>query len=192
MFAAMIASLCMTSCLAASAPDDIQPATMTRPYLLGLYPDPYKIWIIPRTNVGSLGPPTFDTKYLSFGVVSEDLNSGNLQAVIVLDYQGSAAGSQGDLLTHIETIPPGHIDDPEPRYVDRMPFTIPTTAVPGCHSLTLIVTHAFEAFSWTPARKWDVAYAVWWLDVDDDVTTPSASLARCSAVFPRDAGTGVP
>jgi hypothetical protein len=68
-----------------------------------------------------------------------------------------------------------------------MPYTI-RAGTEGCHSLTLVVTHSFKGFDPTPAdAAKDAAYAVWWVDVDDDPTAPT-TLSRCSAAFPRDGG----
>jgi hypothetical protein len=186
----MIAIAPVASCLLAPTPSDIQAARVTPPYLSAFYPDPLKIWIVPRISAAPNGPPTFAPREISFDVVSEDLASSNLNAAIVLDYQGPASASPGQVVGSSFVIPPGHLDDPEPRHV-TITFVIPASTEAGCHSLTLVVTHQFKGFLPVPAHDGDAAYAVWWLDVDDDITAPKASLSRCAAEFPHasDGGT---
>jgi hypothetical protein len=184
----MVASAAAASCLVSPTPTDIQPAQVTPPYLSALSPDAFKIWIISRISGAASGPATFEPKYISFNVVSEDLGS-NLYAVLVLD---KSSTSPGVLLTDTPVIiPPGHVDDPKPRRPEPISFTIPAGTPAGCHSLTLIVTHQFVTFRPIPAQDWDAAYAVWWLDVDDDTAAPKANLSRCAAEYPHasDAGT---
>ena len=76
------------------------------------------------------------------------------------------------------SIPPGHLDDPAPRHA-KMVFTVPAGTAAGCHSLALIVTHQFLPLQPIPAKAGDVAYAVWSLDVDDDMAAPSRTMAPC-------------
>jgi hypothetical protein len=187
----MVSLVAAASCLVSSAPTDIEPAKVTPPYLSRLSPDPLKILIIPRISADRSGTGTFAPGAISFDVVSEDLGS-NLYAVLVLD---KSSTSPGFLLTDPPVvIAPGHIDDPKPRHPEPISFTIPAGYDPGCHSLTLVVTHEFVTFRPIPAREGDAAYAVWWLDVDDDETAPTATLAPCSVAYPRqsDGGTDGP
>jgi hypothetical protein len=171
---AMVTIVPVASC--SSSPSERE----TPPYLSAVSPDLLHIWSIPRISAATGGPPTFPTESIAFDVVSEDVGN-NLQAAVVLDYQGPAS-AKGVVVGQNTSIPPGHLDDPEPRRVE-MSFTVPAGTAPGCHSLTLIVTHQFVPLQPIPAEAGDVAYAVWWLDVDDDITAPTATLAGCLAPF---------
>jgi hypothetical protein len=185
---AMVALVAAASCLVSSTPTDLQPAKMTAPYLSALRPDPLKILIIPRASAATGLPPTYRQTRIAFDVVSEDLGN-DLQALVVLDYQPGSS-SQQFLTNGVVVIPAGHLDDPKPRHVD-IDFTLQPATEAGCHSFTLIVTHLFQPYPLAPARQGDAAFAVWWVDADDDITSPKATLARCSAEFPRpDGGVG--
>jgi hypothetical protein len=173
---AMVATATAASCLVSSTPTDLEPARRTPPILSGFNPDAFKILPIPRINPAAA---TFAEGKILFDVVSEDLGS-NLYAAVVLDYKPLGPNLAG-LISTQSTIPPGHIDDP-PRHRE-IRFTVLPGTTPGCHSLTLVVTHAFKAFDPTPADAADAAIAVWWVDVDDDITAPKATLSPCSAPF---------
>jgi hypothetical protein len=177
-------SLCVISAMVTVVPVASCSSTpserATPPYLSAVVPDPFHIWSISRISAATAGPPAFPTESIAFDVVSEDLGN-NLQAAVALDYQGLAS-TKGVVVGQNTSIPPGHLDDPEPRHVE-MSFTVPAGTSPGCHSLTLIVTHEFQPFTLVPVLARDAAYAVWWLDVDDDITAPTATLARCLAAF---------
>jgi len=184
----MLSLAAVASCLVSPTPSDLQPARVTPPYLSGFDPDPSKVWVIDRANPGG-AVATFRASTGSVNVVSEDLGN-NLQALLLLDYQGEST-SLAAIVQIINDIPAGHIDDPPPLRSIKIDFTLPPGTPAGCHSLTLIVTHGFKLASLVPARDWDVAFAVWWLDVDDDPAAPRADLVRCLAQAPRpsDGGT---
>jgi len=127
---------------------------------------------------------------LSFEVVSEDLQTP-LQALLFLDFAGFSEPNDRSVLKQI-TIPAGHLNDPARGSSIDFAFG---PVLPGCHSVTLAVSHGFQlpfgSRIVSPVVKTDVATMTWWYDVDDDPNR-SASLTTCvtTAVTPSDAGTG--
>ena len=154
------------SCLVTTSPDFAKPVR-TPPFLTNLSPAPYVIQSIrsfPTT------PKSYPTLTISFEVVSEDLQSSSLQGLLWLDFQGFGSTDVPVRVGTVPKIPPGHFPS-APRDLIKAEFAFDSTVPPGCHSVTLVVTHEFDnplALRPRPVDENDVATATWWYDVDDD------------------------
>jgi hypothetical protein len=161
----VLAALGGPSCLITSSPDFAKP-TRTPPFLTALTPAPYLV-----QSVRALAPHTYSPQTLTFQVVSEDLQSPPLQALLILDFEGFSAAIQ--LLQPPTEIPPGHFNDPSapPRKAIELPFQFSGEIQTGCHSVTLAVSHEFVAVLGTnkvaPKDDGDVATATWLYELDD-------------------------
>ena len=138
----------------------------------------------------------FSPQTVSAYVVSEDLGD-ELEAVLVQDYQGSGNIEPAPVLLKDIFIEPGHADRARPIGVGgSITFSFLSTIRPGCHSVTLIVTHQFDGRSFSPKPAVcpqppecqvdggnsprpascsqpfdcpaDVAMATWWYEIDGD------------------------
>jgi hypothetical protein len=135
------------------------------------------------TTIQSVGGLTYLPSQLTFDVISEDLNE-NLLAVVVLDYQGPAQSSQDGPLpvSDIKVIDPGHLDPAGVAAPRRVPisYQIPAGTNLGCHSLTVIATHAFAlGFKANPKDLKDVGTLTWWIQLEDPLSHSSANFATC-------------
>jgi hypothetical protein len=132
---------------------------------------------------------------VTFQVVSEDLQSAPLQAVLLLDFEGFLTPLKNPPLWSKPDIPPGHFNDPSatPREPIKADFPFPSNISPGCHSATLAVSHEFKQELGTnkiePKDSKDVALATWWFDIinPSDPNPPSG----CVIVGPPTADAGV-
>lgn len=64
-------------------------------------------------------------------------------------------------------------------YLETDPFQLPATLAPGCHTVTLVVTHGYDWFEEQPLLE-DGATTMrtWWLDVKD-ASGASVTMDRC-------------
>jgi len=108
---------------------------------------------------------------MTFEVFSEDLNqTQNLQGALILDFPGFGVDypdGQDHRLATVSTIAPGHVvgAGAGPRLIETdPPFRFKNTLPLGCHTVTLIVSHAFDATQLIiqPAKEGDVATLTWW------------------------------
>jgi len=179
------------SCVITSTPDFAKP-TQTPPFLTGLFPAPYVVYSV-RQYKGIYTP-----KPLSYRVVSEDLQGPPLQGMILLDFQGFRVPNPKFLLDEMLSIPPGHLNSPEapprepPKDID---LQFPANIVPGCHSVTLVVSHEFRidaapnGFTINAKTEGDVATATWSYDlVDPDDMKPPHLCVPYGGVPTVDAG----
>jgi hypothetical protein len=126
-------------------------------------------------RVRQLTPGTYAPETISFQVVSEDLQSPPLQGTVILDFQGFSVPNP-KFLGPMLSIPPGHLNSPgaPPREPPKdIELQFPIGIDPGCHSVTLVVTHEFK-FDATPSgvtikakTDGDVATATWIYDLLD-------------------------
>jgi hypothetical protein len=134
--------------------------------LTALTPAPYQV-----QSVRALAPHTYLSQQITFQVVSEDLQSAPLQGLLLLDFQGFSAPIE--LLGQPIEIPPGHFDDPSapPRKAINETFQFPADIQTGCHSVTLAVSHAFQAVlgtnKVTTKDDGDIATATWLYELSD-------------------------
>jgi hypothetical protein len=168
--------------LITASPDYSKPRR-TPPFLTSLNPSTLQVQTIYRIK-GAPIPSFPPSPPIKFKVVSEDLQSGPLVGELLLDFQGTSVPYRIPYLANIDNIPPGHLLDDGPPRQDPGPieFTFPGDTTPGCHSVTLIVTHEF-AFNRDSKIAFtqpdDFATATWWWDVDDDPLAPQMNLQSC-------------
>lgn len=67
----------------------------------------------------------------------------------------------------------------EPVFLETDPFQLPPTLTPGCHTITLVVTHRYDWFEERPVLEdGSTAMRTWWLDVKDANGT-SVTMDKC-------------
>jgi hypothetical protein len=90
-------------------------------------------------------------------------------------------------------VAPGHFNTPDapPRQTYEFTFNFPPGIKPGCHSVTLAVSHEFSLASNTfhPTDELDVATVTWWYNLLDDNPAPHP-LEACitKSISSSDAG----
>jgi hypothetical protein len=99
-------------------------------------------------------------------VSSEDAGE-SLLAYLLRNYQG---GKLRDRILDIAEVPPGTLDDEPDSRVIETEWTIDDDLAPGCHRITLFVTHQFN-IDYTDGPEVfknpdDVAEAVWWANIE--------------------------
>jgi hypothetical protein len=110
-------------------------------------------------------------------VVSEDLQSDPLQALVVLDFQGFVSTPTSNVIGQ-GPVPPGHLNVPEALARDAPPisFSFPPGITPGCHTVTLMVSHKFiidlGTQHFAPNDPKDIATATWLYDLDKQCALP--------------------
>jgi hypothetical protein len=154
--------------LVTSSPE-FDPPKRTPPYITQLvHPPAYQI--IPIESRDPLR--TIDPMDLEFELVSEDLQAGPV-AQLGLDYKPRpGVGDNPVLIGSQDEIPPGHLTGAGagPRRV-TIKLEMRSAPSPGCHSITLMVTHAFKLGEFAPKDEGDVSLATWWAAIDADPTT---------------------
>jgi hypothetical protein len=174
------------SCVITSSPDFAKP-TQTPPFLTGLTPAPYLLITVRQLNNAYTSPT------ISFQVVSEDLQSAPLQGLLLLDFQGFSVPNP-QVLYSLPPIAPGHfasLATPTREPPKPIDLQFPSGIAPGCHSVTLVVTHEFKyvvgpsGVTISSKAEGDIATATWSYDlVDPDPMQPPH---HCG---PRSAPTG--
>jgi len=67
----------------------------------------------------------------------------------------------------------------EPVLLETDPFQLPATLNPGCHTITLVVTHGYDWFEERPVLEdGSTAMRTWWLDVKDE-NGASVTMDKC-------------
>jgi hypothetical protein len=188
LYLAVVMMLGGPSCLVTSSPEFTQPGgQMSAPFLSSLSPEPYKI-----ISVTKLGP-SYPSSKIDFSVFSDD-GGQKVYAWLVVDYQ---TVDENTFLW--KPIDPGTFDSntraANGLRVGRpvsMPYTLPPKTPPGCHTLTLVVTHDFAGPSSNTLDSYDSTIATWWLNVGDDPNSPKTLLSECAQLVPpvqlEDAG----
>jgi len=106
-------------------------------------------------------------------VSSEDAGD-ELFAILLFDYAGEGTGA--DPLNN-GRLPASTLDDPNPR-VFSLPWTVRKGIDPGCHRITLRVTHFKNTVSAEVIDKKDLAEAYWFANIN--VSPENAnSLVNC-------------
>jgi hypothetical protein len=157
---------------------------MTAPLLTILAPEPFKIHKVTKPA----GSDTYPSVTLDVTVVSEDLGSPGLLGHLLEDFRGFGEETAFKRLNaQTITVMAGHIDSPSREI--RPVFTF-APGENGCHSATLILTHAFVdpgATMLQLADTTDVGTATWWFAVGDDTMPLNTCLVVSSTS--ADAGT---
>jgi hypothetical protein len=189
----VLAALGGPGCLVTTSPDFAKPK-ITPPLLTVLAPEPFKVHQV-TTVAGSNN--TYNSVKLDVTVVSEDLGSPGLVGHLLEDFKGFGEEMAFTRLNpETITVQPGHIDSPT-REIKPV-FTFPPRepgfppGEPGCHSATLILTHAFKdpgAKILVLADPSDVGTATWWFAVGVDGTSTDF-LKSCIVVSGTQADAG--
>lgn len=153
-----------SACLVTGSPD-FSPPERTRPQLIAVTPPTE--FIRPAFVDGAFQPETLEA-----AVLSEDAGD-DLEAVLLVDYGYLAPGDIPWRDTApVDTIAPGTLSDgPRPVSVSWTPRSF---IEPGCHTLTLLVTHQKRGTNpgfWCPADADDYASLTWFVALCEDVGT---------------------
>jgi len=110
---------------------------------------------------------------------SENLEA-SLQYFVFVDYEqadwASPAKRRMSRLFAKEAPPQGF---DAPVLLETDPFQLPATLTPGCHTITLVVTHGYDWFEERPVLEdGSTAMRTWWLDVKDASGT-SVTMDKC-------------
>ncbi len=192
-------STMLSSCLVTSSPDFQDPAR-TRPFLLPdlASPDPRRVIVLDATT---------DRVELDGFVVGEDAGSA-VQPRLLLDY-GTFDEVLGkpfqDSVSGVD-VPPGSLDG-EPRKVSVVARASGFGLTPGCHRLTLMVSHKYDEATGCPSDLDDYDAITWTVLVcdangicptldltkekqaPDDPSCPAVTVS-CATLDPTGAGGG--
>jgi hypothetical protein len=183
LYLGLIMALGGPSCLVASSPEfSVPPPGGSAPFLASLSPEPYKVQPINKIA----GTQSWESMRIDFAVFSDD-QQRPLSAIVALDYKGTLdyLGNPIPITSLVsKTIPAGSYDSRilesglrvARPVIPGITFTLPIQTAPGCHSVTLIVSHSFPL---AVVDEADTARATWWLDVGDDLASPTTMLAPC-------------
>jgi hypothetical protein len=119
---------------------------------------------------------------IEFVVVSEDLQSPSLQAVVLADFRGFGSAEAPLYLGGNVDIAPGHLGTPRDA-VQINDYNFPLNVPAGCHSVTLAVSHKFDnptSPRAAPVEQGDAATVTWWFDLGGDPTRPDVFLQSCA------------
>lgn len=114
-------------------------------------------------------------------IVAAEDNGTPLQVLLVADWK-----TPQEILIQSAEVPAGSFDIPRRIGADWAPLAageIGGVVPPGCHSLTLIVSHRFDPIARTlPARVDDYDFLTWWVLLRDvqDPTSDAALLGTCA------------
>jgi len=160
----MLAAL--PSCVIAGPPDYQDPGQT--PPVLDLTKASFSVFSVLTATTGVSGTPATQFTF-TVPVRSQDVGDDGLIALLYLDYGGSDAVRQPPLWTA------GASTFDDTSRIVRLPWSA-ANQTKGCHTLTMMVTHASNVDFQTgePVVSIDppddVAYATWWVDIDDDST----------------------
>ncbi len=113
-------------------------------------------------------------------IVSAEDNGTPLQVLLVADWK-----TPQEILIQSSKVPAGTFESPRRIGAEWSPLgagEIGGVVPPGCHSLTLIVSHSFDPIARTlPARVDDYDFLTWWVLFRDvqDPTSDAALLGTC-------------
>lgn len=161
----------LSGCLVTSSGDFPERAP-TRPYLSSAGASP------PISALVVVGEPS--TRQFRTVVSAED-NGTPLQVLLVADWK-----TPQEILIQSTEVPAGTFDIPRRIAAEWAPLgagEIGGVVPPGCHSLTLIVSHRFDPIARTlPARVDDYDFLTWWVLLRDvqDPTSDAALLGTCA------------
>lgn len=151
------------SCLITSPSEFDDPTQQTPPFLSAHRATP------PLWRVVYIDDPSANFAFTTI-VQSQDQNN-RVFARLYLDYP---ANTQSNLLAET-SITPSTLSDTEGqgRNYDADPLSLtwrpattgPSILTPGCHTITLTTSHAFQPLGVLPVRENDVDSLVWWVYV---------------------------
>lgn len=188
----LVLTMASTGCLVTSTPE-ITPPERTRPFLITTTadPDPRGVLLI---NTLEQAVKIFE---FSADVVSED-QGDKVKGALYIDY-GQTVGDHpyADVITQIRELPPSTMADTTKRNI-RGKLNLETSVLePGCHTVTLIVSHEFDAETSCPVCRNDSSQLTWPVVNCDSKTASECPLdftlcenpgQGCGAVANPDAG----
>jgi hypothetical protein len=149
--------MAFSSCLVTSTPD-FTPPQRTRPFLVPSSADPDTRGVI---LIDTLEHPGSQTSIeFSADVVSED-QGAMVQGVLYIDY-GKASGDKPFAeAIQIRDLPPSTLTDPAKRNM-RVTWNVKNSVLgPGCHSVTLLVSHNLDRLTSCPVCRNDSSQITW-------------------------------
>ena len=167
--------LCFPSCLITSTPEFDEP-TQTAPFLLPSSVDPDNRQVL---RIEGDNPLQFSAQ-----VLSEDAGA-RVQVSLLIDYgvRDELSGrvfqdnDPNNAALNASTLADG------PRRVSANFF--PKRLAPGCHTVTLMVSHEFDFASGCPVRKADSSQLVWFVFKCEDANCQNAdSVLDCPVADP--------
>lgn len=145
-----------------SDPPTYGQATQTPPVLYGNDARPSTL-VVKNVSAG-------ETLDINVEIRSED-DGEDLQARLILNHSIAGDGPYIDYLLDAVPVDPGSLNDDKRREISTA-TELPSGLPKGCHQLTLWVTHVSNLEA---RAKRDIATVTWWLNVDDDSTTPETT-----------------
>jgi len=184
----VMATMGGAGCLVTESPDFTAPPVLP-PLLTNLNPSPIKPGIIPRRPGTRYEDATYvQDVTLSFEVISDDFGRP-LTAAVLLDFQGFASRETPTSVCRALTIPAGTLKTPPGERRSECKLELSPSTPPGCHSITVVVSHEFIAVTATPLKPGDVDSATWFYQVGVDADNPEPDSKPCKPdPLPRDAG----
>jgi hypothetical protein len=161
------ASLCLayivvsaSGCLVLSTPNDVPPEKQTAPFLIAESAVP-PLRSLPKFDVASGDPQ--DVTFTA-DVTSNDAGSA-VKPILLVDY-GSLDGPDPDLPWQFrkradDVEPKTFADEPRPVTVE-LPSSQIGRMSDGCHTITLMVTHAFDDVTGCPRCMADSSQLTWY------------------------------
>jgi hypothetical protein len=183
-----------TNCLVTSTPE-FKPPERTRPFLIATTadPDPRGVLLINTLEQLSVGKKSFE---FSADVVSEDQGS-KVKGYLYIDY-GTQVGDHpyADSIPEIKELPPSTMADTTKRNIRGKLNLESHVILPGCHTVTLIVSHEFDAETSCPVCRNDSSQLTWpvfMCDPDTSACVPDFTKCEnpgqgCGASANPDAG----
>lgn len=163
------------SCLVTQDPVTYEPV-QTPPIILasGLSPDPRQILLVG----GDVGVPQFD---INASILSEDADQP-VKIALYVDYGSKNALGQPFrfALPNFPELPPASLSDGPRKLVGVRWVSDAFPLAPGCHRLTLVVTHAFDTVTGCPRNLDDSSQVTWHFRQCGDGTC-EATLSDCPA-----------
>lgn len=166
-----------TSCLVLATPD-YTPPERTRPFLIVATADPDPRSVLLVNTLEQAHAPKTSIEF-SADVISED-QGAKVKAYLYLDY-GKKDGDHpySDVITQIRELPPSTMSDPTKRNIRGKWNFVDTVLSPGCHTMTLIVSHDFDAETSCPVCRNDSSQLTWPVFACD----PTLPAANCAPDF---------
>jgi hypothetical protein len=180
----VLAAIVQSSCLVTSTSDFPEPP-QTPPYLRSDTADP-------PLGVVKFVDPTATNPRIRFSTLVDSEDQGvNLEVRLIPD----DVTSELPRALAFSSVVAGTLGTPRPVSVEwdpRAPDTRGAFLSPGCHTVTLLVSHGFTPYTNRPQRESDQDYLVWFVFISDSKHPefdPTVPLASCPiSEHPVDAG----
>jgi hypothetical protein len=161
-------------CLVTSTPD-FTPPTRTRPFLVPSSVDPDARGVLLIDTVEH--PKSLTSLEFSADIVSEDQGT-SVQGVLYIDYGLVMNDKPFRELIQIPDVRPSTLTDPVKRNIRATWHVAGSTIGPGCHTVTMLVTHDLDRVSSCPRCRNDSSQITWQV-----YSCGGTSAAKCVADF---------